>query len=173
MLLPTTEPTSAALYGSLIAMGTDPKFIERVQRLKQAAPHLKLHMTMNHYAPVIVEKLNPYMDYWTPNSNVLITLLEDAGKGTVPIDAADQIGFYGGAWYHTVADACRVHGCREATREEPDGSPRGAAVPREGVRDVGRFAGAHACQPRRAWRAIGANGRWPESLPVATTCGEG
>ena len=114
MLLPTTEPTSAALYGSLIAMGTDPKFIERVQRLKQAAPHLKLHMTMNHYAPVIVEKLNPYMDYWTPNSNVLITLLEDAGKGTVPIDAADQIGFYGGAWYHTVADACRVHGWRAA-----------------------------------------------------------
>jgi len=108
------EVVNYAIDEPSIAMATDPKFIERVQRLKQAAPRLKLHMTMNHYAPVIVEKLNPYMDRWTPNSNVLITLLEDTGKGTAPIDAADQVGFYGGAWYSSLVDGCRLHGWRAA-----------------------------------------------------------
>jgi hypothetical protein len=108
------EVVNYAIDEPSIAMATDPKFIERVQRLKQAAPRLKLHMTMNHYAPVIVEKLNPYMDRWTPNSNVLITLLEDAGKGTAPIDAADQVGYYGGAWYSSLVDGCRLHGWRAA-----------------------------------------------------------
>ena len=97
-----------------VAMATDPKFIERVKKLKQAAPRLKLHMTMNHYAPVIVEKLNPYIDRWTPNSNVLITLLEDAGKAAVPMDAEDQVGFYSGGWYHTIVDFHRINGWRAA-----------------------------------------------------------
>ena len=97
-----------------VAMATDPKFIERVKKLKQAAPRLKLHMTMNHYAPVIVEKLNPYIDLWTPNCPLLITLLEDAGKGVVPMNVEDQFGFYSGGWYHSIVDLQRFFGWRAA-----------------------------------------------------------
>jgi len=97
-----------------IAMATDPEFVARVRELRAAEPRLKIHMTVNHYAPILVRTLNPYIDYWTPNSNVLITLLEDAAKGVVPIDEKDRVGFYGGGWYHTIADHRRADGWRAA-----------------------------------------------------------
>ena len=97
-----------------IAMATNSNFVKRVQKLKQAAPRLKLHMTMNHYAPVIVDRLNPYMDRWTPSSNVVITLLEDADLGAVEIDADDQVGFYGGGFYDRTVDPYRANGWRAA-----------------------------------------------------------
>ena len=84
--------------------------IDWLRRTKEADPRLKVHMTINHYAPIVVQTLNPYINRWTPTMHVLGTLLEDAAQGTVPIDVEDRIGFYGGGFYNNIADPVRVSG---------------------------------------------------------------
>ncbi len=150
-----TEIANYTLDEPPVAKATSPDTIDWLRRAKTADPRLKVHMTMNHYAPVVVQTLNPYMDMWTPTMHILITLLEDVRAGTVPIDAGDRIGFYGGGWYHNIADPLRVSGwlaafhgadyytlfAYSATRHEwrlYDRGPTGKACPTpamQGMRD--------------------------------------
>ncbi len=105
-----TEVWNYVIDEPSVPRATAGEFVERIRKLKQAAPRLKLHMTMNHYAPELVNTLNPYMDRWTPTSTMVVTLLEDARRGTISFDADDQIGFYGGGWYHNIVDLPRTIG---------------------------------------------------------------
>ena len=103
-----------ALDEPSIPDATKPETIARLRRLEDAHPRLRVHTTINHYAPMLVSKLNSVIDVWTPNSSVCETMLEDIAKGVVTIDAADRIGFYRGGFLHSSPDVMRSYGWRAA-----------------------------------------------------------
>ena len=105
-----TEIVNYTLDEPSIAKATSPDMVDWISRTKTFDPGLKVHMTINHYAPELFETVNSYMDRWTPTGHVLLTLLEDAGKGMISIDEEDEIGFYGGGWYSNIADPIRITG---------------------------------------------------------------
>ena len=84
--------------------------IEEFKEFRRVHPRLKFQISFNHYAPHMINTLNPYIDVWTANSRTLSVLQEDRKQGRIDIDPTDQVGFYRGTYYIESPDLARSHG---------------------------------------------------------------
>ena len=84
--------------------------IEEFKEFRRVHPRLKFQISFNHYAPRMINALNPYIDVWTANSKALSVFQEDREQGRIEIDPTDQVGFYRGTYYIESPDLARSHG---------------------------------------------------------------
>ena len=95
------------------------KVIDYFSACRASSPRLKMHMTMNHYAPVLINELNQFMDIYTPSRALCQTVLEDIASGAASIDSTDQVGFYCGEFMNRKPDTGRMDGWFAAYNDLP------------------------------------------------------
>ena len=84
--------------------------LDEFKEFRKVHPRLKFQISFNHYAPELVNTLNPFIDIWTANSRALSVFQEDKQQNLITIDPADQVGFYRGNYYIENPDLARSHG---------------------------------------------------------------
>ena len=77
----------------------DPEFVATCRAYREKYPMLRFHIAMNRYAPEMANLLNPYIDIWTGDQGILAQMRRDIRDGTIRIDPADRLGFYGGSFF--------------------------------------------------------------------------